>query len=77
MLVCIGEAVGFGYAALIKLDAQVFQAELLHIRGGGRRLCGEHIFGGEHTTFAAFLPVHFDIALGIKFSLRFGHPDSW
>ena len=65
-----GEAVGFGHAALIKLDAQVFQAEFVHI--GAAADGGEHIFGGEHTTFAAFLPVHFDIALGIKFHFALG-----
>ena len=39
-----GEAVGFGHAALIKLDAQVFQAEFVHI--------GAAADGGEHHGFA-------------------------
>ena len=59
-----GARIGYGHAACVFLDIEVFQPDVVHI--GAAADGGEQVVGGEYAAFAVLRPRHFHLAFIVE-----------
>ena len=70
-----GARVGYGHAACVFLDIEVFQPDVVHI--GAAADGGEQVVGGEYAAFAVLRPYHFHLAFIVEPGFGLGVEVEW